>query len=1717
MNYLDCIKYSGCFFLGGFIVVNTKALPQGHQVVVGDVQVTMQQNQMQVEQSSQHGIIEFTDFDIAENELVRFQQPNSQAITLNRVVGNSPSDILGQLQSNGQILLVNPNGVFFSETAQLDVGSLITSTLDIRNDDFLQNQLTFEGDATATIENRGVIRTRGEGFIALVSNNIHNSGELQAERGSVGLLAGERVVVGFEGESVAFDVTAASTTADIHNTGNVIGGVGVTVDANSFDAIENVVINNEGVIQATGFEVHNGEIVISSSAGAIINSGVVSADGDALTQTSTGVIDIDSERFANLGEITADAQGNGAGGNIDIYTTDALYLADGSLTSANGAGFGDGGRVIQYSEGAAWFAPEAYSTAMAGTEGGNGGFIEVSGRQFVSFEGMIDTTSENGENGTVFIDPVDISIMSAGISTTPPAIPGGTIELPIATSFPGITTISPGSLNRLLSGGSNVIISTAVVDVAGNSGVLSIDEDIDLTGISGQTLTFQSNGDMNINANICEVAAGGGCARGGDNVNLFFETIAGDGGSISVADGTLILSDGGTIDFNSDADITLGRNSLISSAGGNLNFTANNTLTWSETGNASLADLTIRAGDLRDASDRLLNIISNSIDIALSNPSADLSIQGSTDDLNVSFGVDRNFTFFYIPAFLSTGNTFNLNNIDLAGGDFSAFITPTAGIGTSDFNLVNVSNVTNLSLINSSDSGSIFLPGGISVPGDVVLQSAAIQNANIAGSRSYFVQADSLDLTTQSLNGQEIASLNVNELALNFSAAAIADRLVINEANDIVIIGLVQDGVNDLSINATGDITFATQVDLSNVGDAAVSHRFSVESTSGSIFMNADLADTSATQNTNTEITLDAANNVVISDNVNVDSGGASIEVTSGGDLSIGQNALIDSGDAVQSLTANRIVNNGTLRTAATDEAIRLTSATSLVGGNGSVIQAENGRARIRTQTGVDVITSVNALDIENSVSGAVVINETDSLVLTNMLSAGDTTVSINAGSDININADLRYSSPSQTVGTSVVFDAGRNLSVANGVSVSSQGGDIRISADDVTVGESSTVDTGSGLLSIEASQLIHNGTLNSTSQSNRAIAITSASDITTGNTGVIQAQNGGAQIRSQTGVDIITNVDVLDIENSVSGDINVNEMDSLTLMNMLASGDASFSISTGDSLNVNTNLRYASPTQTSGSTITFNTGGDLAVANGIALASEGGNINFTAGGTISTGESALIDVGNASLSLSGNEIIHNGILNSTSQNASAILLNSNSAISTGTDGIVQAQNGGVQVQAQTGINLSTNVAVLNVENTTSGIVRINEASDVRLENLLSPGDTALILESGTLTLPDDGISTPGRLTLSADSIVSDTSNSLLVAANELILSANAATNTIGLNSSVNTLDATVLGAGLSIQNSGSLRIADLSGDGNALVLEDGNLDVLLNSGDLALDDRLAVTDMSADGERTGMMRFRVDSGDITLGGSGTASLEANSTLDSTLPGLTNGYSDNAIIVFDNNDTTSPTAFTIGSVGQGSVDIRLLGGDFVADLYKENPAEGEMTESLSSITLQPGTTFRVERSNGNIAKPTNVNNSDANHSLNQNLLNEPGSANVSTGILLADGVDTSPAEFSIADGSGVYLIVKAQSTDPLTPDLSDILSDVYPANIIGGSSVAVSSINRQSGIDGVDAVLGYGVENCDVLKEEIEKNQCRVDQTFHRFFNTFLISGQLPSMVLETL
>jgi len=236
-------------------------LPSGGEVRAGEGSIEQSGSEMRINQKSDRMAIDWEDFSIDAGSRVEFIQPGRNSAALNRVTGDQLSRIRGAIEANGQVFLVNPNGIVFGDTAQVDVGGLVASTLDISPDEFMAGNFTFEGDSSSAIVNQGNIRTADEGYVALIAAEIINEGSITAPRGDVLMGAGSRVTLDMGGP-IKIEVEQARLDTYIEQGGAIKADGGrVYLTAKAAGDLAASVINHTGVTQAqTLAENEQGEI-----------------------------------------------------------------------------------------------------------------------------------------------------------------------------------------------------------------------------------------------------------------------------------------------------------------------------------------------------------------------------------------------------------------------------------------------------------------------------------------------------------------------------------------------------------------------------------------------------------------------------------------------------------------------------------------------------------------------------------------------------------------------------------------------------------------------------------------------------------------------------------------------------------------------------------------------------------------------------------------------------------------------------------------------------------------------------------------------------------------------------------------------------------------------------------------------------------------------------------------------------------------------------------------------------------------------------------------------------------------------------------------------------------------------------------------------------------------------------------------------------------------
>jgi filamentous hemagglutinin family protein len=253
------------------------ANPTGATVVNGQVSIQQMGNLLQVT-NSPNAIVNWQSFSINANEITRFLQQSSSSAVLNRVTGAggaiNPSIILGALQSNGRVFLINPSGIVFGAGAQIDVAGLVASSLNLSNQDFLAGRLRFtDVPGAGAVVNQGNINAATGGQVYLVGPSVTNSGVITTPKGEVVLAAGNSVELVNPGTpNLRVEISAPDNQA--RNLGRIVADAGRV-------GIYAGLIEQKGEIRADSAVVgEDGRVILKATRNVTLDAGsVTSADG----------------------------------------------------------------------------------------------------------------------------------------------------------------------------------------------------------------------------------------------------------------------------------------------------------------------------------------------------------------------------------------------------------------------------------------------------------------------------------------------------------------------------------------------------------------------------------------------------------------------------------------------------------------------------------------------------------------------------------------------------------------------------------------------------------------------------------------------------------------------------------------------------------------------------------------------------------------------------------------------------------------------------------------------------------------------------------------------------------------------------------------------------------------------------------------------------------------------------------------------------------------------------------------------------------------------------------------------------------------------------------------------------------------------------------------------------------------------------------------------
>jgi len=450
-----------------FLTVRLFGNPSGADVISGQANIAINGSTLTINNSNK-AIINWQDFSIQLGETTSFVQPDITSSILNRVIGGNLSEIYGALTSNGQVYLINPQGILVGSTGVINTAGFIASTLDVTNEAFLAGgNLNFTGDSTAAVTNLGEI-TAGGGDVFLIARQIENAGSISAPDGTVGLYAGQEVLLAAGGDSsltvklMNVEVEEGDLTA-IENSG-IIEAARIDLEAAAGN-IYSLAVNNTGILEARGTEVVDGIVYLTGGGNKIQNTGIINDeekwepaiiraqnyDGSGgeiyigetqqyAEDSSTPIID---GYFSNIGVIDASggynllyddnravvegsdvdggivwigsqftalggdilADGSLDGGELTVRA-DTISLAENISVTGNA---GDGGQVEIY----AYKNILEISSSSIDASGVDGGSVYVDGGKSLSSSGTYSAVGTDGDGGQIAVTADDMRLLSS--------------------------------------------------------------------------------------------------------------------------------------------------------------------------------------------------------------------------------------------------------------------------------------------------------------------------------------------------------------------------------------------------------------------------------------------------------------------------------------------------------------------------------------------------------------------------------------------------------------------------------------------------------------------------------------------------------------------------------------------------------------------------------------------------------------------------------------------------------------------------------------------------------------------------------------------------------------------------------------------------------------------------------------------------------------------------------------------------------------------------------------------------------------------------------------------------------------------------------------------------------------------------------------------------------------------------------------------------------
>jgi len=903
-------------------------------------------------------------------------------VHLSRDITTNPSEIFGALNvPRGRFFLVNQNGIFFAPGSQVNAAGLVASSLNISNEDFIKGcqngTFQFAGDNPGAVINAGTMNIGANG-VALLGGAVENRGVIMAQESSVAMAAGKEMTLSFDPSgkiNVLVTKEVAAAVKDISkqdgtmmkdavsNSGFIKADGGrVLMTAEAANNIFDSLVNQRGIVEANSVGTKTGEIVLSSvkSNGLVVNSGTLNAKGDDVGEKG-GKVTIEGQKVGVTGDGVVDASGYSGGGTIriggdyhgvgTIRNSDLTYIAPNARISADAILEGDGGNVVVWSDKDTIYAGTI--TARGGALEGDGGFVEVSGKDGLTFLGDVDLSAANGSLGTLLLDPSSVTIYD--IATTGSG--GGGLyglngNLLADNEILAGDANAAGSKNNITWGAIDSLAATANVVIEA-TGLITIN---DITGAAGGSITAPDLVMLDLTSGSLTIRSTAGSVQFNDTN----DTIRTEGGAISF--------------YALGGSLTLGSLNTTGASG-----TTQGNVTLQATNGISVGDVTTRGGDFSANADfntdgagtftvntgKIIDTtnagVDGTIDITAADAALDGSLNSGVSNTSIKATNGRAIGLGATAGDMTISGTElqritagNLILGDATNGNITVdgiTAAQSANIGTVTLNATKATSKVNFSNTNSQFKALTANAGaGIDVNAALKTTDGAL---NLATATGNVVLNNNLTTVGQDVNltGDVVLAGNIAVDTTN-AGLATGGSITFNDKVD----GTVAGNQNlTLTAGTTGDVTFADAVGSNvRVGDLTVQSANNVSAqavTAKSIAQNAGVGTTTLNGAVNTN---GAAGINLIGNNFDVKN---TVTTTSGGGVTVNNSGTLNI-DAAGDMSLDGAFNQtgvGSVTTAGD-----ITTTNDNISFNGPV--TTSGAVALNTGAGAGDITFANVL-----------------------------------------------------------------------------------------------------------------------------------------------------------------------------------------------------------------------------------------------------------------------------------------------------------------------------------------------------------------------------------------------------------------------------------------------------------------------------------------------------------------------------------------------------------------------------------------------------------------------------------------------------------------------------------------------------------------------------------------------------------------------------------